>query len=116
MARKVGSVAETCRRTGLSRREVEDAVWELDGGGPTALRAHAERVVRRRPDYIATLEDKVAEVSRRNPTWGRKKIASCLTKVGYPASPSRVRRVLLRCGLMGDDAALNPAVMASAAA
>lgn len=105
LAEDLGSLAEACRRTGLPRKEIDNARWELETGGDAALRRMAERCVRRSPEFAAVVEEAVTRLSRNNPDWGRGRLARRLTERGFPVSPSTVRRVLARHGLIGTSRA-----------
>ena len=90
------SLAEACRQTHLPRHELDNARWTWQQEGPDALRRHAQRIVRRKPQYVARVKDELATLARAYPGWGRKRLATALTSQGYPVSPTQVRRLLAR--------------------
>lgn len=97
----VGSVAEASRRLGVTRRSIDDARWVLELDGLGGLRERAARAVRRRATYRCRVEQEILAVARANPRWGRKRVAKAVARRGYAASPSAVRRVLVRCRATG---------------
>lgn len=90
--------AESARRTGVDRRELVEAEWVQCEGGSDALRARAERVARRRLARASPVCQLVLELAEENPSWGRKRLAKRMEQLGYPISPSAIRRVLVRRG------------------
>lgn len=90
------SLAEACRQTCLPRHELDNARWTWQQEGPDALRRHAQRIVRRNPQYVAKVKDELTALTRAYPGWGRKRLATALTRQGYPVSPTQVRRLLTR--------------------
>jgi len=100
LTQALGSLAEASRRSGLPRKEIDNARWELETGGMAALQRMAERCVRRSPQFVAVVEDAITRLFRTNPDWGRGRLARRLTERGFPVSASTVRRVLVRRGLV----------------
>lgn len=93
-ATEENSVAAASRQTGISRKRIENVLWTLQEGGATALRARAERAVRRCPRYLAAVRREVILIAQHNPSWGRKRIARVLAERGLPISGSYIRRSL----------------------
>jgi putative transposase len=54
---------------------------------------------RGRPPVPAEVRSSVQRLARENPRWGHRRISGELAKLGLPASPSTVRRLLARPGL-----------------
>jgi putative transposase len=74
----------------------------------TLLRWHRALVRRRwqqspvrrgRPPATADLRAAVLRLARENPRWGHRRISGELAKLGFPVSPTTVRRLLARAGL-----------------
>lgn len=90
--------AESARRTGVHRRELIEAEWARCEGGADALRARAERAARRRLARSSPVCQLVLALAKENPSWGRKRLSKRMEQLGYPISPSAIRRVLVRRG------------------
>lgn len=97
------SMAEICRRFGISRQT--GYVWKrrFEEDGPSAL-VDRPSYARAHPNGInAALEDKVVEIRKAHPTWGPKKIRAILLREpeagGVPAA-STIGNVLKRRGLI----------------
>lgn len=88
-------IVRACEELGFSRRTyyVSLAAYRragIDGVRTTVYRARLRRGV----------DDFVLRVSRQNPDWGRARVAKALAAYGVPLSPTTVRRVWARHGLI----------------
>jgi putative transposase len=90
----------------------------------TVLRWHRELVRRRwtfsharpgRPSIDVTTRELVLRLARENSRWGYQRIVGELSKLGLPVSPSAVRRLLAKAGLVRRQGARGRAGVSSCA-
>jgi transposase InsO family protein len=97
------SLAEVCRRFGVSRKTGYKWIERYEAGGPVGLMDRAS-TPHTHPDATpAELVDAVIEARKSHPTWGPKKLAAWLrerdAEVSWPA-PSTIGALLKRHGLV----------------
>ncbi len=97
-----GSIAEACRKAHVCRQTFYNwkGRFEVDGyAGLKAPRSHAPNNPHCTPAHV---EEQVKEMRRRNPEWGKRRIADELAKGNnwVPlVSPNTVKRILQDAGL-----------------
>ena len=96
------SVAELCRRFGVSRKT--GYKWL---GRAEDLREHSRRPQRSPSRTDARMQEQVVQLRQRHPAWGGRKIARRLHDLGFcqVPHPSTVTHILRRHGLIGVRAA-----------
>src|SRR5688572_4861463 len=97
------SIAELCRRFGISRKTGYKILDRYESSGPEALRDRS-RAPHRHPNQTASvLEGAILRVRKRHPTWGSKKILAVLERewtAGELPARSTVDAVLKRAGVV----------------
>ena len=96
------NVSAVCRYMGVSRKTFYQIKKAFDEGGVEALAPKLRRSPNLKNRISEDIEDAVLELSRENPTFGKKKISQVLTDKGLSISPNTVKAVLERND-MGPD-------------
>ncbi|MDV2476188.1 transposase [Rhodococcus zopfii] len=96
------SVAETCRRYGVSRQSFYDYRRRLDAEGVTALQPRSRRPHRSPAQTAPDIETRIVEMRTHNPRWGARTIHARLVRAGMARPPaiSTIHRILQRHGLV----------------
>ena len=96
------TVAETCRRYGISRQSFYVYQRRLYADGVAALVPLSRRPLTSPAQTAAELEAEIVRLRRANPRWGARTIHARLTRSGAPVVPaiSTIHRVLQRNSLV----------------
>jgi transposase InsO family protein len=101
------NIRDLCRRFGISPKTGYKwlARWRLSACDAESLKDRSRRPLNTPARSSQALEQAVVEVRNRHPTWGARKIARSLEKVGEGAvAPSTVTHILHRHGLIDPKA------------
>lgn len=99
-AKSIGSVAETCRRVGISRQTLYLWKRRFEESGLLGLENQVRRASPGRPGKLTVEVGEILfDCIRRAPTHGAKKLAATLTDRGHPLSPPTVQKFLIQSGL-----------------
>ncbi|WP_094980066.1 helix-turn-helix domain-containing protein [Rhodococcus pyridinivorans] len=96
------TVAETCRRYGVSRQSFYDYRRRLDADGVTALQPRSRRPHSSPNQTDPEVEARIVEMRTHNPRWGARTIHTRLVRAGMvrPPAISTIHRILQRHGLV----------------
>lgn len=96
------SMAELCRRFGVSRKTGYKWLGRWVEGGAEALSDQSRRPHRSPRKSSDAVEEEVVKLRRQYPKWGGRKLKEILEKRGYVKvpSPSSITRILHRHGLI----------------
>jgi transposase len=97
-----GSVIEACRKAHVGRRTFYYWKPRFEEKGYAGLEAYASRAPKNPAHTAPSIEQKVTELRRMHPDWGKKHIADELAKANNWVSviqPNTVRRILQDAGL-----------------
>jgi transposase len=92
-----GSVIQACQKAHLSRRLFYYWKPRFDEFGYAGLEEFASRVAHKLNYKSAAIEQQVREMRRKNPDWGKARIAQEMAKANHwvpLASPNTVKRIL----------------------
>ena len=94
------TVAETCRRYGVSRQSFYDYRRRLDSEGVAALQPRSRRPHRSPAQTAPDIEARIVELRTPNPRWGARTIHTRLIRAGIARPPaiSTIHRILQRHG------------------
>ncbi|BBY65495.1 hypothetical protein MHEL_37380 [Mycolicibacterium helvum] len=96
------TVAETCRRYGISRQSFYVYQRRLYADGVSALEPLSRRPLTSPAQTAAEIETEIVRLRRANPRWGARTIHTQMTRSGTPRAPaiSTIHRVLQRNSLV----------------
>lgn len=96
------SVAELCRRYGISRQSGFGWLRRYREAGDAELEGRSRRPHSAPKRYDAAVEARIVALRAAHPCWGGRKLARRLRVLGVPAvpAPSTVTQVLRRHGLL----------------
>lgn len=92
----IGNVSAACEYMNVSRKTYYQIKKAYDEGGVEALAPKFRRVPNLKNRVSDEVEEAVLELSRKNPTFGKKKISWILKEQGIQISPNTVKAVLER--------------------
>jgi len=99
MADSLGSVAQACRRAGMSRSTFYALKSAYEKGGEEALRPKPRKSPRMPNAFSHEVVQRILEVTRVFPSYSCTRISVKLRESGVVASGSGVRKVWMRHGL-----------------
>lgn len=104
------TVAETCRRYGISRQSFYVYQRRYDAGGVSALAPQSRRPLSSPDRTGEEVEAEIVRMRTANPRWGARTIHTHLLRAGVPAVPtvSTIHRVLQRHSLIVPQPRRNP--------
>jgi hypothetical protein len=116
LAEELGNVVLACRTMGFSRGSFYRARARYLAGGEAAVVDRARRPPEPTNRLAPAVEDEVVELSLAHPRWGRRRLVQALRQRGTSVSPSGVRCVWKRRGLLTENDRLARAGMITPAA
>lgn len=111
LADRLGSVTHACQRLGFSRATFYRIKQRHAVGGIAGLRDVERRGHVPKNRFAASTEQLVVELARAHPTWGRRRLVRLLAQHGVAISPSGVRCIWKRRGLLSARARSSDLVM-----
>jgi hypothetical protein len=103
LAEELGNVVEACRMMGFSRGSFYRARARYLAGGEAAVVDRARRPPEPTNRLPPAVEEEVVELSLAHPRWGRRRLVQALRQRGTAVSPSGVRCVWKRRGLLTES-------------
>jgi hypothetical protein len=103
LAEELGNVVLACRMMGFSRGSFYRARARYLAGGEAAVVDRARRPPEPTNRLAPAVEDEVVELSLAHPRWGRRRLVQALRQRGTSVSPSGVRCVWKRRGLLTEN-------------
>jgi transposase InsO family protein len=103
------SVAEVCRRRGISRETFYQYKRRYDLEGAAGLEPRSRQPTRSPAQVNVDLEVKICELRKDHPRWGARRIRAELRKAGFdPPAVSTIHQVLRRNHLVADQPRKRP--------
>jgi transposase len=100
LAEQLGSVAEACRVMGYSRGTFYRLRSRFQADGEAGLHRREREAVPPANRVSEELERIIVDLAIAHPEWGRRRVVEHLTALGLALSPSGVRNVWKRFGLL----------------
>jgi transposase InsO family protein len=103
------SVAEVCRRRGISRQTFYEYRRRFEAEGAAGLELRSRRPIRSPGQIDAALEVRICQLRKEHPRWGARRIAAELCRAGIdPPAISTVHQALRRNHLVADHPNRRP--------
>jgi transposase InsO family protein len=109
---ETGDVGTACRKAHVCRQTFYNWQPRFAAAGYAGLEAFASSAPKEPHQTAAAVAERVAELRRQNPTWGKQRIADELAKANHwvpVVAPNTVRRILCDAGLWPTPPVATPA-------